>query len=753
MEEMNTKQRSDRSVAAWHKIILMISFAAIKCLTWNPRSDLIMHFLQSLVTCWSIILLLPASMTRLSRDPKPNWWQILAGFMFTCYYGITFYSNLIAHRHLKALIARLGIWWTVMVITVDLIGILVSLPLQWKILHLTRFLKDKIEQAARDHAQKCGPVPMKWMKYILITVIVIFDFYLLQYSLLLFPDVLFSMKPKYLLTFFAILFATYLVLALIFQRWRLTMLIGNIFFSVWSVGNYYVYLLHGSPLYFSELANVRTAMDVIHDYTVSITQVPWDVLGLAVLSFVVAHVLWIVDREYRAFSWKTVVARVCAVAVLICPIYSNLVKKSSDKIIGALPTYYASSYGFGCMAVYEVARTMNPIIMPEGYSPDKLPAPTVTYAEVDGEAPDIILIINETFCDLDYYTSVEADRDYMAPFYGIENAFYGHALSPVIGGGTNNTEYETLTGLPYYLVTAYAPFNYLNFRNINCNAAQYFSRLGYHTEAGHYFSKVNYHRSTAYPAMGFDRYLLGPPDNLSTEMNGVREHLDKSYYDVLEQEYELVSQEGSPQFSYLLTYQNHGGYKRNSAEFDTVHTGANFGLYSEEVNEYISSVSLSATAFVELTEYFSKVDRPVIICMVGDHAPNFITMLPTDRDLTKLETEIAQRVVPYVVWSNYGLDLSGCRKYVNMYTLLPQLLSVAGLPVTQFYQTVLNEQVPGFFNDGLYLDADGNTGKYDVNDPRFDIITQYLYMSYNALNGCDEEDYIEEMFLPQPTAE
>ena len=60
------------------------------------------------------------------------------------------------------------------------------------------------------------------------------------------------------------------------------------------------------------------------------------------------------------------------------------------------------------------------------------------------EYPDIILVLNETLCDLRLYTEMNADRDYLDAFFGIEGASYGWVAAPNIGGGTNNSEFELL---------------------------------------------------------------------------------------------------------------------------------------------------------------------------------------------------------------------------------------------------------------------------------------------------------------------
>jgi phosphoglycerol transferase MdoB-like AlkP superfamily enzyme len=198
----------------------------------------------------------------------------------------------------------------------------------------------------------------------------------------------------------------------------------------------------------------------------------------------------------------------------------------------------------------------------------------------------------------------------------------------------------------------------------------------------------------------------------------------------------------------MLTFQNHGGYEMNDASYDTVHVGRDYGELNEEINEYLTSVAMSGDAFAELTEYFASVDRPVIVCMLGDHAPSFIDEIESTIPRSDDEKAIAERSVPYVVWSNYGADLSACPEITDVFGLMPELIHAAGLPLTSYYRTILDlkESFPVLASNGLYLTSDGEIGTYDAADPACDAIKRYYTMAYNAMIAGD--DYSEDFYLP-----
>lgn len=157
----------------------------------------------------------------------------------------------------------------------------------------------------------------------------------------------------------------------------------------------------------------------------------------------------------------------------------------------------------------------------------------------------------------------------------------------------------------------------------------------------------------------------------------------------------------------------------------------------------MSSVALSAEAFKGLTEYFSGRERPVILCMVGDHAPSFIRQIPQGRGGSVEEQDLLMKCVPFAIWANYPVSFPEESIETSMTDLLPLLLSYAGMPETPFYQSVLDvhKRFPVRTSNGTVLDAAGTISQYDENDPRYELIRNYYNMEYNLLT--DSEDYLD----------
>jgi len=723
------------------RLILWISFSAIVVMSCRLKADKLVTAGWIILASAAVLALLPRRWLALQR--RCGWRRAAAMALFALAFGLLFRSRWMSVTRFLPMARRLGLPWSVLVNIASAGGMLLALPFLSRLFLTAGELVSRAEAAAADRA---GRLPARWAGYFLVLAVVWLQYYQMQFGVALFPQSLYGVRLEYFLLDLCVFLAVNLVLALLLGRWSRALLAGTALFTVWGVANFYVYRLHGSPLYLSELANTGTALNVLSNYRVRFTNLPFVILGLAVLALRLLRALRRVESCLPA-PRRALPARLgllTAEAALIALVFF---RPGAGDVLGWSNYDAISRYGFAPCVVDDIKHMARPFRIPPGYRADALPAETEIRQGTAETAPDIILILNESFCDLDDYTELRADRDFLAPFYSIPGAVYGHAVTPSIGGGTNNSEYELLTANSMYLISAPAPFNFIDFTRRPSNAVQYLKRLGYSAFAMHIQSASNYARSTAYPALGFDDTLLGWESWPDFGRYGNRVGLDANYYQAMLHRYGQYETD-APRFLYVLTFQNHGGYEKNDAALDTVRVGANFGDLTDDVEEFLTSVSLAGEAFRDLTETLSAADRPVIVCMVGDHCPSFLPQLPAREDWSELEEQIAQRVVPYVMWSNYGADFSGCTEYMSMFGLMPEVIRAAGLPLTQYYRTILalKERFPVVAANGVYADADGVTGLYEPEDPACGPITEYLHMEYNAVAAG--MDYRDELFLP-----
>lgn len=179
----------------------------------------------------------------------------------------------------------------------------------------------------------------------------------------------------------------------------------------------------------------------------------------------------------------------------------------------------------------------------------------------------------------------------------------------------------------------------------------------------------------------------------------------------------------------------------NPSEKDIVHVLDDYGEYTDQINEYLTSIKLSDEAFMYLIEYFKKVDRPVVICMVGDHAPAFAEYIVDKK--YKNDELIRLREVPFIIWSNQKIEETNSRT-LSMNYLVPFILENTGVKESSFYEYMneLRKDVPILTSYGKYYDSKGNEYSYDESSVYTDSVSKYFYLEYNNLN----KKQVKEMF-------
>ena len=572
-------------------------------------------------------------------------------------------------------------------------------------------------------------------------VICLCEFLVLEYSALDFSEWSFAKSKMFFLINLAMVTLPNVLLFLIARRWTLPLLITSVISTVWGIVNHYTILLHGLPLSVTALSNVRTALNVISNYHLAIDGKILCLCGAFAVEATLLVFLRRCEKKAEKESWKTVLWGVAILALNLAFLYVCLFSPHAikpDKTIGWSWKDSAKRYGYLCYLLEDAGNALHPVTKPDGYDVNLLKDLETGKTADSGLHPDIILILNESFFDLSVYTDIQTDADYLDAFYGIKGAVFGYAVSPMIGGGTNNSEYELLTSNSMYLLNADAPFNYLDMGKDGSNLVAWLNGLGYETCGMHCAKPANYCRDRAYPALGLDHVRLGADEFETFSSYGKRPWTDSDNYLDMMKLYEELGD--GPRFVFQLTYQNHGGYEQNTPDYDTVHVLGDYGELTDDLNEYLTGIQMSAEAIGALTDRLAKSDRPTIVCMVGDHAPSFIQELTPKAGMTSDEMEIVARSVPYMIWANFVPETSCYTDYVSMVDIGPMVLKMAGLPLSTYYQTILqlHEDVPVRTSYGTYMDKQGKIEGLSDSSSAYSAIMQYYYLEYNGLHGGND---------------
>lgn len=547
----------------------------------------------------------------------------------------------------------------------------------------------------------------------------------------------------YLMLNLLILFTMNLFFYIFIRKWHWTLMFTTVLMFIWSVINYYTIAFHGGPAFFGELANVGAAMEVMGGYSFKIGKVVHRIIILFIFTLCIC---WCAKYTCKNNWIDTWYKRIGAFSFALLSVYvlsfTPLAIVSRDRMrLNWNRTIY--EYGIASMLIENIDQTINYLDEPEGYELAKIESiPLYKNQKNDEIYPDILLILNETFYDINEFAPLETDIDPMENFYNIEGARFGHALVPEQAGGTNNSEYELLTSHFMTLLRTPAPFNYLDLSKSN-RLPGYLKQFGYQSYGMHCFNAANYSRYRGYPQLGFDKSIFGP-DDMTFTYYGNRPTVDADNYADLVEYYNEMHE--GPRLLYFLTCQNHGGWELNDDSYDIVHIRNDYGDLTDDYNEYLTSIKMSSDAIHDLVDYYRDSDRPVIICMFGDHCPSFLS---ENKEISADTEYVNKRSTPLMIWSNMELDKDVSLDCVSVPFIVPTIMDMADIPMSTYYQKLydLKTKVNALTKDQKTVSSDFVVSPIKDN-PHYKEIMDVYYMEYNDIKGGKErrKDLFETAF-------
>lgn len=284
--------------------------------------------------------------------------------------------------------------------------------------------------------------------------------------------------------------------------------------------------------------------------------------------------------------------------------------------------------------------------------------------EVSDKRPNVIVIMSEAFWDINNLENVVYLSENPMDKYNelTQNAITGQVAVNVYGGGTNNPEFEFLTGInARYLKNANYYGAYYAFKQQSL--VTYMNQLGYYSMVLHPYNAEFYDRGIGYSNMGFEEFITDDKFKNREMCHGYisDKSLTKEIIDLMEEQ-KMINPE-QPIFTFAISIQNH---VHNMRDYD--HESQKEGLsgitvevkdseaaekYLEDMEEYYNGLNESVEALEELLEYFENFEEDTMIIFFGDHAPGFVTQIC---DTKGRETEMSIYRTPYMIWTNYEND-------------------------------------------------------------------------------------------------
>lgn len=550
-----------------------------------------------------------------------------------------------------------------------------------------------------------------------------------------------TIKPDAGLFNWLIILSIFLIGFGIFQNAGISVLVSGGLVYAFYVIDYFTVSFRGSPVLFSDILSVKTAAGVSGGYTYVLN----DIIVTGFYELVLLSCIGFFFSNPRKLKTRLIYGLISAVVgvftftLLVC---SNITTDRGFRNSAFIPTQSAEENGLLLNCAVNLHSAMLP--EPSGYSAEAVNRIIEKYANHSNEAlqnkepSNIIVIMNESFTDVDYLETVKTSEDTIPFFKSLEDkSISGTLISSILGGNTPNSEFEFLTGCSL----AFLPTGMVAYQQLISNelptVATMLEESGYKPIAEHLYKPEYFDRQRIYPLLGFDTFIN--EDNYSREdvvvhypRNNTGYAADSSSYELIKKEIERKEAE-TKMFCFCVTVQNHGGYWAGMNSVQAL------GLNNGYADEYVSLLKMSDDAFKEFITYFETIEEPTIVCMYGDHQPYLFAddFVPIWEgcEYTEEEKRYMQAKVPFVIWANYDIEPCDMGEMSINY-LGPTLMKAAGMPMSDFfwYLDDLREELP-VISAVCYVDKDGNHFTDAGTSEYAELIKEYEFLQYNYLKG------------------
>lgn len=493
-------------------------------------------------------------------------------------------------------------------------------------------------------------------------------------------------------------------------------LIPGVLLTVMEFVNYFKVALRGDPFTAEDLTLIGEAAGILGEYTLEFPAWLFIAAALLLVGTLVLH------RYARAKLPKRLWwVRVTAILLCIGASVGAWTQWYSDEELYKEQENYSlfsewkteenyASHGF----VYSFLYSLRDVIFtaPEGYS--AAAAQTLLSGLSDADIPEdrrvnVVVTMLESFSDLSELESFSVASEAYAPLHALqEESYHGTLISDTVGGATVNAERAFLTGFSYPQPS---------YHNATSSYVRYFASQGYRTDGSHPGFDWFYDRALINANLGFERYLFS--DNYYDGLSSGEHATDAELFPALAAIYDEQSADGTPYFSFSVTYQNHSPYdcdRLSGAEY--LPQGALTDEAYYRINNYLNGVADTCVQICAYVDTFRDNEEPVVLVFFGDHKPSFGV---GNCDYEALGIEISEGTAdgcrnlystPYLIWANdaakdvLGFDFIGEGHTISPCFLMTELFDCCGWdgPAWMQYQREMRETIPVLHFRTMYME-------------------------------------------------
>lgn len=348
-------------------------------------------------------------------------------------------------------------------------------------------------------------------------------------------------------------------------------------------------------------------------------------------------------------------------------VYKSKKINSNLAVLGNVYNQVNTFNSKGFLYSFLYANNTNRIAKPEGYNPDLVIEKIDTFEKSGVEEltaakkPHIFMIMGEAFSEI----SLSPNFDFTGYTDPLENykkikedSVYGQIVVPNLGGGTADTEFDSLTGLSSRHLRG-APFSYrLVKRNFEA-LPSVLSEIGYRSEALHPGYSWFYNRENVFKFFGFEKSVFLDEFDPEAQSKGMYIN-EKVTIDKLIEMYEESIGESPdiPYFGFCVTIQNHGPYNEKYQSETNFSSSVPLSDYDiDALSNYFEGLKDADMELMRLINYMNESSEPIVLLYYGDHLPAFSqdvyrAFYPEKYEVNSKEDLTRLYRTPFIIYQN-----------------------------------------------------------------------------------------------------
>ncbi|MEQ1637845.1 MAG: LTA synthase family protein [Methylococcales bacterium] len=411
------------------------------------------------------------------------------------------------------------------------------------------------------------------------------------------------------------IFIAYLVFALSKRAW-IFLVIHALFMGLLYVGNAVKIAFFGGPIMPDDVFAVRSLLLILEGWRFFAFAIP--VVGVASLLLF----------NFSMRHWSAYLASMLLMLLGLTLVYKPAsILEPLDQYFGNSVWDQRSNYvwrGATLYSMLEIARYFGTVDVDPDF--DKVQdaaenlllqsvsnAPSLTMSRVFTPR-NVHIVLLESFWDANALKKAHYKQNPLSPEFRQlwKNTGYSHALTPVFGGFTANSEFEVLCGFPVSKDNVKFERQLIN--SVPC-LPHILAEEGYRTVVSHPNVPVFWNRVNAYRNIGFQTYW-SIKDFVLDDMN--RKVLsDSSLYRQVTEKLTTLQAPQKPVLDYIVTYFGHWNYPLSASRPPTLSSPSEV----EEVTAYANTIYYKSRELMNFINELRKNDPESIIVAFGDHLP------------------------------------------------------------------------------------------------------------------------------------